>query len=164
MPATGYRERRGWAGDGGEGAKFWLAVLTEIKNRGVADVCIAVCDGLKGLPEAINTVSAFENLLVRARPHPREQSSSPSARELQNCGRNEHVGIQLIVGSNSGIPNTAHEQLAVNPPGFRAHPVICFQPVARRGVHSSRLRTRLVVCGRAGASAGTRCTRPPSPQ
>lgn len=45
-----------WAGDGGEGAKFWLQVLTEIKNRGVADVCIAVCDGLEGLPEAINTV------------------------------------------------------------------------------------------------------------
>jgi len=45
-----------WAGDGGEGAKFWLAVLTEVKNRGVADVCIAVCDGLKGLPDAINTV------------------------------------------------------------------------------------------------------------
>jgi putative transposase len=45
-----------WAGDGGEGAKFWLSVLTEIKNRGTADVCIVVCDGLKGLPEAINTV------------------------------------------------------------------------------------------------------------
>ncbi|MFJ4651024.1 IS256 family transposase [Nocardia sp. NPDC088792] len=45
-----------WAGDGGEGAKFWLQVLTELKNRGVADVCITVCDGLKGLPEAINTV------------------------------------------------------------------------------------------------------------
>jgi putative transposase len=45
-----------WAGEGGEGAKFWLSVLTEIKNRGVADVCIVVCDGLKGLPEAINTV------------------------------------------------------------------------------------------------------------
>jgi putative transposase len=45
-----------WAGDGGEGAKFWLAVLTEIKNRGTTDVCIVVCDGLKGLPEAINTV------------------------------------------------------------------------------------------------------------
>ena len=38
------------------GAKFWLAVLTEIKNRGAADVCIVVCDGLKGLPEAITTV------------------------------------------------------------------------------------------------------------
>ena len=47
-----------WAGDGGEGAKFWLAVLTEIKNRGVTDVCIVVCDGLKGLPEAVNTVWA----------------------------------------------------------------------------------------------------------
>lgn len=42
-----------WVGNGGEGAKFWLQVLTEIKNRGVADVCIVVCDGLKGLPEAI---------------------------------------------------------------------------------------------------------------
>jgi transposase-like protein len=45
-----------WASDGGEGAKFWLSVLTEIKNRGTADVCIVVCDGLKGLPDAINTV------------------------------------------------------------------------------------------------------------
>ena len=45
-----------WAGDGGEGAKFWLQVLTELKNRGVQDVCIAVCDGLKALPDAITTV------------------------------------------------------------------------------------------------------------
>ena len=42
-----------WVGNGGEGAKFWLQVLTEIKNRGTEDVCIVVCDGLKGLPEAI---------------------------------------------------------------------------------------------------------------
>jgi putative transposase len=45
-----------WVGDGNEGAKFWLQILTELKNRGVADVCIAVCDGLKGLPDAINIV------------------------------------------------------------------------------------------------------------
>ncbi|MEV1179591.1 IS256 family transposase, partial [Nonomuraea sp. NPDC049784] len=45
-----------WAGDGGEGAKFWLHVLTEIKNRGVADALMVVCDGLKGLPQAIETV------------------------------------------------------------------------------------------------------------
>ena len=44
-----------WMGDGDEGAKFWLAVLTEVKNRGVADVLIVCCDGLKGLPEAIET-------------------------------------------------------------------------------------------------------------
>jgi putative transposase len=42
-----------WAGTGGEGAKYWLQVLTEIKNRGVEDVCIVCCDGLKGLPDAI---------------------------------------------------------------------------------------------------------------
>ncbi|MDX2853086.1 IS256 family transposase [Streptomyces sp. PA03-3a] len=45
-----------WAGDGGEGAKYWLQVLTEIRNRGVEDVCMVVCDGLKGLPDAIGTV------------------------------------------------------------------------------------------------------------
>ncbi|MCY4271834.1 MAG: IS256 family transposase [bacterium] len=44
-----------WAGSGGEGAKYWLQVLTEIKNRGTDDVCMVVCDGLKGLPEAIET-------------------------------------------------------------------------------------------------------------
>jgi len=42
-----------WIGSGGEGAKYWLGVLTEVRNRGVEDVCIVVCDGLKGLPEAI---------------------------------------------------------------------------------------------------------------
>ncbi|MBN7333070.1 IS256 family transposase [Mycobacteroides abscessus subsp. abscessus] len=57
VTVTGERDILGlWAGDGGEGAKYWLAVLTEIKNRGTGDVCIVVCDGLKGLPEAINTV------------------------------------------------------------------------------------------------------------
>lgn len=39
-----------------EGAKFWLRVMTEIKNRGVADILIAVVDGLKGFPEAITTI------------------------------------------------------------------------------------------------------------
>ena len=47
-----------WAGNGGEGAKHWLAVLTELKNRGVVDVLMLVCDGLKGLPESVNTVWA----------------------------------------------------------------------------------------------------------
>ena len=42
-----------FAGPGGEGAKFWLGVLTELRNRGVTDVCIVCCDGLKGLPDAI---------------------------------------------------------------------------------------------------------------
>ncbi|EGB0937272.1 IS256 family transposase, partial [Escherichia coli] len=39
-----------------EGAKFWLNVLTELKNRGLNDILIACVDGLKGFPDAINTV------------------------------------------------------------------------------------------------------------
>lgn len=39
-----------------EGAKFWLNVLTELQNRGVKDILIACIDGLKGFPDAINTV------------------------------------------------------------------------------------------------------------
>jgi putative transposase len=39
-----------------EGAKFWLSVVTELKNRGVQDILIACVDGLKGFPDAINAV------------------------------------------------------------------------------------------------------------
>lgn len=39
-----------------EGAKFWLSVLTELRQRGVQDVYVASMDGLKGLPEAVNAV------------------------------------------------------------------------------------------------------------
>jgi putative transposase len=44
-----------WASES-EGAKFWLAVVTELKTRGVKDIFIACVDGLKGFPEAIETV------------------------------------------------------------------------------------------------------------
>ena len=46
-----------WIGDSkGEGSKFWLSVFSELKNRGVDDVLIVVCDGLNGLPDAIEAV------------------------------------------------------------------------------------------------------------
>ncbi|MCU0300856.1 MAG: IS256 family transposase, partial [Candidatus Nanopelagicales bacterium] len=46
-----------WPGSGGgESAKFWLAVLTDLRNRGVRDVFFVVCDGLKGLPDSVNAV------------------------------------------------------------------------------------------------------------
>ena len=40
----------------GRGAKFWLAVVTELKNRGVGDIYVACVDGLKGFPEALEAV------------------------------------------------------------------------------------------------------------
>jgi putative transposase len=51
-----------WVGES-EGAKFWMTVLTELKNRGVRDILIACVDGLKGFPEAIESV--FERTVVQ---------------------------------------------------------------------------------------------------
>jgi putative transposase len=65
VTCEGRREILGlWAGEApsvtggavGEGAKYWLHVLTEIRNRGVNDVLMVVCDGLTGLPDAISAV------------------------------------------------------------------------------------------------------------
>jgi putative transposase len=49
--------------DPNEGAKFWLRIVNELRNRGVQDILIAVVDGLKGFPEAIN--AAFPQTLVQ---------------------------------------------------------------------------------------------------
>src|SRR3569832_854898 len=54
--ADGSKEIQGLWLEQNEGAKFWLRVMNEIKNRGVEDVLIAVVDGLKGFPEAITAV------------------------------------------------------------------------------------------------------------
>ncbi|WP_020502327.1 IS256 family transposase [Sciscionella marina] len=45
-----------WVGTGGEGAKDWVNHLSDLKNRGVEDICLVACDGLKGLPEAVNSL------------------------------------------------------------------------------------------------------------
>ena len=52
-----------WVGDGGEGANFWLNVLTELQQRGVQDIFIACVDGLNGFADAINAV--FSQTLVQ---------------------------------------------------------------------------------------------------
>lgn len=61
----GHRDVLGmWAGEGdGESAKYWLAVLTELRNRGVADIFFLVCDGLKGLPASVG--AAFPDTIVQ---------------------------------------------------------------------------------------------------
>ncbi|GAB1457517.1 hypothetical protein MASR2M48_28250 [Spirochaetota bacterium] len=52
----GQKELLGLWAEQNEGAKFWLNVLNELKNRGVQDILIAAVDGLTGIPEAINAV------------------------------------------------------------------------------------------------------------
>ena len=63
MRCSGHKEVLGIWIEQTEGAKFWLRVMTEIRNRGIHDVLIAVVDGLKGFPEAINAV--FPEALVQ---------------------------------------------------------------------------------------------------
>lgn len=62
LDIKGYKDILGiWIGEQ-EGAKFWLSVCNDLKNRGVKDVIIACMDGLKGLPNAIKTVFPHVNI------------------------------------------------------------------------------------------------------
>ena len=73
-----------WAGTGGEGAKFWMSVLLDMKNRGVRDVFFLVCDGLKGLPAVVG-----ERVAADHRPdlhHPPDPQHLP-ARVQAGLGR-----------------------------------------------------------------------------
>ena len=63
-----------WAGDGGEGAKFWLAVLTDLKNRGVEDVRRIIC-----------TTNAIENLNSRYRRVVRIRGHFPTEQSAMKC-------------------------------------------------------------------------------
>lgn len=62
MTAEGTKEVLGIWVEQSEGAKFWLKVMNELRNRGVEDILIAVVDGLKGFPEAITTVFPLANV------------------------------------------------------------------------------------------------------
>ena len=65
-----------WAGTGGEGAKFWMSVLTDLRNRGIKDTFFVVCDGLKGLPEVVSNV--WPQAIVQTLHHPSDpQHFSP---------------------------------------------------------------------------------------
>lgn len=102
VTAEGRREILGlWAGDGGEGAKHWLHILTEIKNRGVNDVLMLVCDGLKGLPEAVETVwprTIVQTLSVHTpwwREFPAGHRASGRGPMQTRCLRGPHADLSL---------------------------------------------------------------------
>ena len=91
-----------WAGQS-EGAKFWLQVLTELKNRGVADIFIACVDGLKGFPQAIETVfpKTQVQLCIRGTPlqsRPLRQIvlSAPSGNRPSSCAFLTHSAHHLV--------------------------------------------------------------------
>lgn len=63
MTLEGRREVLGFWIEGSEGARFWLSVLTDLKNRGVEDIFFVCCDGLSGFPQAIE--AAFPKAIVQ---------------------------------------------------------------------------------------------------
>ena len=114
-----------WAGEhgDGEGAKYWLRVLTEIKNRGVRDVCMLVCDGLKGLPDAVETV--WEKTIVQTcivhllRNHFRYASKRDWAADRQGPEAGLHRSVR---GRGAGPVRRIHRQVGETLPGD--HPAV----------------------------------------
>jgi transposase-like protein len=108
-----------WAGTGGEGAKFWMAVLTDLRNRGVNDVFLLVCDGLKGLPEVFSNVWPLTTLVrstLRDRHLVRARRQGQRALLRQEAGGRaapdpEPVGLRLP------HEHPLHAQAEPAPPG-----------------------------------------------
>jgi transposase-like protein len=72
----GHRDVLGhWVGDGGEGANFWLSVVTDLQTRGVQDIFIAAIDGLQGFKDAIQAV--FPHTAIQSALHHPSNSQQP---------------------------------------------------------------------------------------
>ena len=133
----------------GESAKFWLSVLSELKGRGVADVCIVCCDGLTGLPDAIGVVwpQAVVQLcvvhLIRASlRYASRKYWVPLARDLR----------PIYTAADEAAAAAALENFAASWAGrypaivklWRAHweeftPFLAFPPEVRRVIYTTNL-------------------------
>jgi transposase-like protein len=91
-----------WAGEhgDGEGAKFWARVLTDLKNRGVQDVLMLVRDGLKGLPDAVNTV--WPQTIIQNVRSPPVAQLIPLCEQagLARAGQGPQAGLYRPVGQS----------------------------------------------------------------
>jgi putative transposase len=100
-----------WAGTGGEGcAKFWMSVLTDLRNRGVRDVFFVVCDGLKGLPEAVGNAwpQAIVQTCIVHYPDPRHLPPGLQA----GLGRAQRDVKPVCTAVNADAARAALDQLA----------------------------------------------------
>jgi hypothetical protein len=110
VTAEGCRDILGlWIGDGGEGAEFWAHVLTELRNRGLHDALMVVCDGLKGLPEAIGQVwpQTITQTCIVHRGCQESRCWFSGAGMFSAClGRGEEVGsrgVAVVGGSDRNV-------------------------------------------------------------
>jgi putative transposase len=84
-----------------EGAKFWLRVMNELRNRGVEDVLLAVVDGLKGFPEAINAVfpqTVVQTCIVHLIRHSMDFASWKDRKSVAQALRTVYRAIDADTG------------------------------------------------------------------
>jgi hypothetical protein len=99
VDADGRKEVLGIWVETTEGAKFWLRVLNEVKARGVEDVLIVVCDGLTGLPAAVNAVCPETSVRWLRLYRPTITSPSPWPGLLRSSTSAGRLRIATMSGS-----------------------------------------------------------------
>jgi transposase-like protein len=80
-----------------EGAKFWMGVLTELKNRGVQDILIACMDGLTGFPEAVRSIYPNTRVQLCIAHMVRNSTKFVSCKDLKKVC----VGLKTVYSANS---------------------------------------------------------------
>ena len=139
-----------WAGPTtGESAKFWMPVLSELRSRGVADVCIVSCDGLTGLPEAITvtwpqaTVQLCVVHLIRASlRYASKKYWVPLARDLRPACT--AADAASAVAALDAFAAAWQERYPAIVRLWRAHwdeftPFLAFPPEVRRVIYTTNL-------------------------
>ncbi len=148
----GVREVLGlWIADN-EGAKFWLSVMNELKNRGVQDILIAVVDGFKGFPEAITAAfpdTAVQTCIVHLVRHSLNfcawkgrKGVATDLRRIYSTPTADQVAAEL----DAFEEKWAGKYASIAPAWRRAWqeviPFFTFDPAIRRSAGSSTPRTR----------------------
>jgi transposase-like protein len=105
-----------WMGpSGGEGAKQWMTMLTELKNRGVADVLITCCDGLKGLPDAVRAIwpdTTVQTSLVHDEQARNGFGCHPHRRERTSADRPDRSGHRPVPPVGDGLRTAIRSRAA----------------------------------------------------
>jgi putative transposase len=97
-----------------EGAKFWLRVMNELRNRGVADMLIAIVDGLKGFPEAISAVFPETQIQTCVVPLIRHSLALASWKERRDVAA---AMKPIYRAANAESAREQLEEFATGPPG-----------------------------------------------
>ena len=135
-----------WAGPStGESARFWMSVLSELKGRGVADVCIVCCDGLTGLPDAIGVVwpqavvpLCVVHLIRGSLRYASRKYWAPLAKDLRAvCTAADEAAAAVVLEAFAATWQDRYPAI-VSAPG-RVHPFLAFPPEVRRVIYTTNL-------------------------